>query len=657
MIVKRIYFLFYTFLVSISFVLGQSDVTPVINDLNERSKTQLLEEFIESNKTINTKDEKIKNQATLLTAKYQIKSNSLSDASETLSVFWKNNVLRSDSLSLSQQALAYELQGHLCYRQKEPDSSTFNFQKSSDFYLKSGNPPKAFYALNMAATISYLYGNYFAGLTIAYDALDLAEQHPIDKSMIADLEIDMGNIFMRLEQYEKTDSLLSFILDDRNAFLSTSQKADIQNNLGLSSFNLGNSEKALNYFLEAETNYKSINKTKGLSKVYNNLASLYTELKRNEEKAIDYFQKAIRLKSSISDSSGLSYSYYNIASLFFSVNSSDSSIYYAKLAESYSVYLDHNLAEIYHLLSRQYAKKQVLYSALYYSDKRAELLKTKLETSIVDAQKLTSEKHNIYLQNKEIELLEKSKELDRVRLTRNNYLLYIIGSSFFFVIVVFLLYVRSVKKQQRTNKELFERKMSLNSLSSLLKGQEEERKRVAEDLHDGVGSTLTLLSLKANEIQNKDMIRLTSQVSTEVREISKNILPDVIMKLGLREALIDLSEQFAKSNVFLDFVFKADKEIYKEPQKKLMLYRIIQELTKNAVNHGKANYISVHCDKQSDSMVIHFEDNGHGFKNSKESNGSGLHNIKNRVVYLNGEISFSSTDHGTTCHLNLPIDD
>ena len=509
----------------------------------------------------------------------------------------------------------------------------------------------------MAATISYLYGNYFAGLKTAYDALELAEEYPIEESMIADLEIDLGNIFMRLEQFEKTDSLLLFILDSRKEHLSTSQLADIHNNLGLCSFKLANPKNALYHFSKAEANYKSINKTKGLSKVYNNLASFYTELQINEEKAIDYYQKAIALKSSNADSSGLSYSYYNIASLFYNVNESDSSIYYAKLAESYSFYSDDNLAEVYYLLSKQFTKIKMLDSALFYSEKRAEMLKNKFETSIVDAQKLTSEKHNVYLQNKEIELLEKNKELNKSRLARNNYILYIIGSSFLFAMIVFFLYTRTVKKQQRVNKELYERKISLNSLSSLLKGQEEERKRIAEDLHDGVGSTLTLLSLKANEIKNKDIIRLTSQVSTEVREISKNILPDVIMKLGLKEALIDLSEQFAKSNVMLDFVFKTDNEIYKEPQKRLMLYRVIQELTKNAVNHGKANYISVHCEKYEKSMVIHFEDNGSGFKNPNETEGSGLNNIKNRVVFLDGKISFESAEQGTTCHINLPLND
>jgi signal transduction histidine kinase len=100
-----------------------------------------------------------------------------------------------------------------------------------------------------------------------------------------------------------------------------------------------------------------------------------------------------------------------------------------------------------------------------------------------------------------------------------------------------------------------------------------------------------------------------------------------------------------------------DNEIYKDPQQKLMLYRIIQELTKNAVNHGKANYISVHCDKQKNSMVIHFEDNGSGFKNAEESDGTGIANIKNRVVFLKGKISFKSSDQGSICNIILPLND
>jgi len=657
MIGKRIYFLFYTYLISISLVQGQNDITPVINDLNERSKTQTFEKFNETNKTLNTNDERVKNQISLLNAKYYIKSKSLAKASEALNFFLQNNVPLTDSLRISQQALAYELQAHLFFRQKAADSSTHYFNKSSLVYLKCNDQKKAFYTLNMSATISYLNGNYFAGLKTAYDALELAEKYPIEESMIADLEIDIGNIFMRLEQYEKTDSLLTLTLENRKAYLTTSQLADIHNNLGLCSFRIGNTDDAKYHFIEAESNYKLIKKTTGLSKVYNNLASLYTELQKDEEKAIDYYQKAIALKNRNSDSAGLSNSYYNIASLFFNINNSDSSFYYARLAESYSVYEDDNLSETYYLLSKLYYNKQNLASAYVYADKRGSLLKRIIETRFIDAQKLTTEKHSVYLQNKEIELLEKNKELDRLRLNRNNIMLVFIGISFLFLLLGFIRYMRSVKKQQITDKELFERRLSLKSLSSLLKGQEKERKRIAEDLHDGVGSTLTLLSLKANEIKNKDIIRLTSQVSKEVREISKNILPDVIMKLGLQEALIDLSEQFAKSNVILDFVFKSENEMYNEPQKKLMLYRVLQELTKNAVNHGKANYISVHCEQHKNCMDIYFEDNGSGFKYTEESRGIGLDNIRNRVIFLDGTISFKSSDRGTLCHINLPMND
>ena len=657
MIVKRIYFLFYTYLISISLATAQNDISSVFDSLEKRSKTQTLEAFNETNKTLNLEDVRIQNQITLYTAKFYLKSGSIKEASTSLQFFWSNFNVSTDSLVLNQKGMAYELQGHLFYRQKLADSSTFYFNKSSQAYLKCNNPNKAFYSLNMASTISYLYGNYFASLKTAYDALELAETYPIKEAMIVDLEIDMGNIYMRLEQYEKTDSLLNSILFNRSQYLSQSQVADIHNNLGLCSFNSGLAKKALYHFKQAESIYLSLNTTKSLSKIYNNLASFYTELQINETKAIEYYKKAIAIKSSLADSSGLSYSYYNVASLFYNIENLDSAVHYGLLAETYSLYDNDNLSGVYYILSKIYEKQHDFNLAFSYANKRGTLLEETIETSVLDAQRLTTEKHSLYLQNKEIELLEKNKELSTIRLNRNKSMLFFIGISFFFLLLVFVLYIRTVKKQQRINRELYERRVSLKSLSSLLKGQEEERKRIAEDLHDGVGSTITLLGLKANELKNKDFINLTTQISTEVREISKNIMPDVIMKLGLQEALIDLSEQFAKSNVILDFVFKVDSEVYSDPQKKLTLYRIIQELTKNAVSHGKANYISVHCEKEAGFINIHFEDNGQGFQFSEEPSGIGLSNIKNRVIYLNGKIKFSSSDQGAAYHIKLPLDD
>ena len=655
MIVKRIYFLFYTLFLSLFVLNAQSDLEPALLDLKQRSDTQTIESFLAKNDSLKYSNKLLTNYTSLLLARRYIKTDEISLAEEKLNSFVPYSEDKTDSIELYQNAFALELRGHLFYKSARLDSARFYLSQSSSAYAKGNNPKKAFYNLNMTSTVSYLNGNYYNALKSAYDAIHLAETEEIDSAMIADLEIDIGNIYLRLEQFKKADSILTHILLTKKSHLDDGQLADIENNLGLSKFNSENPLKTIEHFENAQKLYASLGDNRGLSKVYNNLATYFIDIEPDPKRAIQNYEKAIAIKHAEQDSNSLAYSYYNISGLLYSLGNIDSSYYYVKLAETYQLYKNDNLEEIYFLLSKIHQDRGQYKTAVEYEKKRNLLIKEKLERQTANAYKLAEEKQLVYLQHKEIELLEKNEELSAIKINRKNILIAFITASFGFLFVIFTLYIFQVKKQKRVAKELYNRSVIMNSLSSLLKGQEEERKRIAEDLHDGIGSALTLLNLKAKEQSNAEITRLTEEITREVRQISHNIMPDIISKLGLREALLDLTDQYAKHDVILDFIFNADSEIYSDTQQKLVLYRIIQELIKNAVDHGKANYISVHCEKSSGTLDIHFEDNGDGFDIKREKEGMGLKNIKNRVSFLNGKIRFSSNSKGTSVKLSLPL--
>jgi signal transduction histidine kinase len=193
---------------------------------------------------------------------------------------------------------------------------------------------------------------------------------------------------------------------------------------------------------------------------------------------------------------------------------------------------------------------------------------------------------------------------------------------------------------------------------SILQTEEKERRRIAKDLHDDIGSKLNVVLLylhrlekKVNEPkltevlqETKDLINKTVQ---STRDISHNLLPPTLDKFGLRAALIELVEQYNQSHEVsiqlklpTTFPFEMDKE------KEIHFYRAIQELIKNSVTHGHADSISIKLYPVEQQLFVDYRDSGTGFDLSAVKNqggGLGLRNIESRLQVLNSEIEYQTS--------------
>ncbi len=201
-------------------------------------------------------------------------------------------------------------------------------------------------------------------------------------------------------------------------------------------------------------------------------------------------------------------------------------------------------------------------------------------------------------------------------------------------------------------------------LQSTIESQEKERKRIASELHDGVGAMLSATKLNLGMITNgtipkeelkevvcesKDMIDETIDT---VRRISKDLLPSSLEQFGLAKALEELTEKLSNQNTHVTFELIESKDHTLDVQRQLLTFRIVQELINNALRHSEASLVKVVV-KVDDSFQIVVSDNGEGFdleatrKDIKK--GVGLYNIENRVSLLNGEVKFESKEgKGTT---------
>ncbi len=200
----------------------------------------------------------------------------------------------------------------------------------------------------------------------------------------------------------------------------------------------------------------------------------------------------------------------------------------------------------------------------------------------------------------------------------------------------------------------------------MLQLQEEERSRMARDLHDGVGSMLAGIKINLSGIASEvdkpytrcinDTMRQLDNSVAELRRIAHNLVPDVLLRYGLEVALQELAETLISPKTSIDLqCLNIRKNIAIGIQ--LSIYRIIQELLSNAVKHADASSILVQCSQNEHIFMIAVEDNGKGLDTEDPgiSRGIGISNIKNRVAYLNGTISYSRGKDQTGTIVNIEL--
>lgn len=239
--------------------------------------------------------------------------------------------------------------------------------------------------------------------------------------------------------------------------------------------------------------------------------------------------------------------------------------------------------------------------------------------------------------------------------------LIILYSSLFFIVVaivliLFFYYSRKKIIQKELEKINLVIKLQREQLRAVIITQEEERKRIAQDLHDDISSKLNIVSLNShllntpnlldNEVLEitKNIIDLVGKALENTRRIAHDLLPPVFDQFGLDAGVEELCLEFNSSKV-VQVNYKNEVEFdKKDNDRHLHVFRILQELMNNSLRHGKAKNISVLFENKNGGASCKYVDDGLGFDvNSKENkNGLGMKNIESRVDLLNGIITIDS---------------
>lgn len=271
-------------------------------------------------------------------------------------------------------------------------------------------------------------------------------------------------------------------------------------------------------------------------------------------------------------------------------------------------------------------------------------------------------------------LKAKNLEIEAENNEKNTYLTISLSILALVIITAFLLQKNTRKKEllaiqakdlEAQKVENLLKEQELASIDAMIEGQEKERKRIAEDLHDDLGALMATISLHLENVgseNNPNALHKTktllSEAYTKIRNISHVKNAGVIANQGLLVAVNNMVSKISSASKIDIEVIAHGLENRLENSLELSLFRTIQELMTNIIKHAEATKTTIQLTQHNHNLNIIVEDNGKGFDTTsiKES-GIGLEAIKKRVTHLEGKLTIDSVlNRGTTIIIDIPIE-
>jgi len=479
--------------------------------------------------------------------------------------------------------------------------------------------------LNNIGVIYRRKGLFIRALDCYQQCLKIQEEF-LGKNGTADVLNNIGVIYEEIGDYNKALEYYLRSFDIQEDLSDLDGMADVLNNIGLIYKHMDNNSKALEYFQESLKISYVIHDKMSTAHVLNNIAEVYL-IQGKYPDALDNFQQSLKIKEDLSHTTGMVSSLNNIGLVYYELGNNSKAIEWfeksLKIAKEFDLLAGQKasskcLYDAYKTIGNynkalQYYERVVILDDSLKDEETTKKLQQMEFTRQLQADSLLNEKEKLKIQIAHEKIVRKKNRTKNISLLS--------GSGI--VMVIFFLFVFYRQKTQKDKiiadqkiKQL-ERDKKLVAARSIVNGQEEERKRIAKELHDGLGvllstAKLQFTSLKDKSPEHKPLIdkatKLLEQATGDVRKISHNMMPGLLTKFGLFEAVEDLFEKLNETEK-LTARLEVIGETKRLPEnKEVMLYRVIQEMINNTLKHAEAQDISHKMNIQSDILKIEYSD-------------------------------------------------
>lgn len=515
-----------------------------------------------------------------------------------------------------------------------------------------------------------------------------------------------GVIYSLEGRYEESASEYFKILDVYEELNDSVSIGFTLNSIGIVLKNLRKFDEAEAYLLRASEIHSKLDDTENLANTYNSLANLYAE-QGEHSKAENFYQQALTIDRELGIVWGVAMNSMNIGALlivkgkaqdalpflldakriqeengfekdlaetytklgyaYLALNDLDESQNYINNARAINVSSLPLRRDLFQYQSQIYEKKGMYKDALAAHKKELALRDSIFNienTRNINAlaARYDSDFKDRELQSRATQIQDQEAIIDR---NKREILFTSLGIALAvsLLIVIWMVYSQRQKLKDQEIQNLLKQK-EITSLEAFIQGEENERKRIAQDLHDGLNGDLSIIKYKVssfddpsrlNEIQ-KETIGLIDRACQQVRSISHNLAPPVLKDFDLNQALKEyIQQQLHSSDIDIQYQsYGAQTNL--DSNKETIIFRMIQEMLNNLIKHADASEALVQLNWFEDRLNIIVEDNGKGFNINDASKGIGLRTIESRVKFLRAELDFESSGEGTSYSVSIPID-
>lgn len=360
----------------------------------------------------------------------------------------------------------------------------------------------------------------------------------------------------------------------------------------------------------------------------------------------------------------LAFIYFNLGQLYFLTYNTEKSIYFYK--QSISICEKEGFTQ---LLNDAYKALSLIYKEKKISTKPNESFVYQLKADSLRSDSLNKRIGLLEVQYKNEKDQRSLKELE-LKIQKRNY--FVIVLFIVLIIGVVLYFMQQHKKKIQHKAEMQGTIIQQQELASrsIIEAEENERKRIAQDLHDGIGQMMSAVKMNVSSITSKfefnkqadvelvdKTLALIDESCKEIRQVSHNMMPNALLKKGLSSAIKDFIDKIDHPQLLVKLHTEGLNQRI-DQNVETVLYRVIQEVVTNVIKHSNANRLDISMYKDDDGITCSIEDNGNGFDLSKIEmhEGIGLKNIKSRIEYLKGNVEFdSSIGNGTVVTIQVPF--
>lgn len=545
-----------------------------------------------------------------------------------------------------------------------------SFTQTLEIYDKLSDSTGIASTYNNMGNTGYYFSDFENALANYLKALEINEKIGDDLG-IAKNTGNIGNIYEKLGQYQKAldyyfQSLkVNQRIDNPNSVANAYMNIGlIYHNLGKDSLNIVYQEKAIRIFRQLEQNPE-------LGKAYNNLAVSYEAL-NDFENALRFNEKALEIRKAVGDTYGQTITLHNVGYCYYRLNEYSKALNYLEqsLRMAKNNGYDFMLEKNYDRLALVHQALKNFEQALNYRIKHSEVkdslykIETAKEIAEIETKYQTEKKE---AENKRLKIQAKLDKAELAARSARQKLLWIVFMTTVIMVVfvsAFVIYRRKAITQKRLQEEEKLR------FKAIIKAEEKERTRIAKDLHDGLGQLLSTAKLNVASLEesvlseDKYLINnageLIDNAVTEVRNISHNLMPLALTRLGLISAVEELTSKMNASGL-LNVHFKSEGiKVRLNSSVEIAVYRVIQEILNNTIKHSQAKEVYVLLKKSNNRLHLEISDNGIGFDTQEieKSKGIGWKSIFSRVEMLNGSIDVSSNKYkGTNLTVSIPLNE